>query len=262
MGLQVRCHGLRWWWARRDWLRSVCPGVLPGPRQAPGANDGQLPSSQRVSDCTWYHVPLVRMARIQRWLIFWRQFASRAGLLEHQLDGHVRCRILDDPRLETGPKVVDGRLVFRCHFWPRRSHARLGILHGLGLCHPWHRRRCVVQLRHQTQVQASYRRRDGHLRRARPRRYHRPTRERTLRRNLHHRPRWRQHRYHHRRLDRPSLAPNVRPDRLHLRHRGVVLYNLPPARLRHQSHPRSSPPRIRGGGIDRHGRRSIRGVCL
>ncbi len=152
LGLQVWCHGLCRRWARRNRLRHVCTCVLPGIGQASGENDGQLPPPQRVTDRIGNHLPVVRMVGIQRRLSLWRQPASRTSLLEHQPDRHVCVRDMGNPGLEVGEEMVHGRLVFRGHLRSRCRHARVRILHSLGIrdprCRHWRR----LQLRHQDQV--------------------------------------------------------------------------------------------------------------
>ena len=146
LGLHLGCAGLRRWWTRRNRFWYVRFGILDGPWETAGEDDDQLPPSQCLADHARNGFPVVRMARIQRWISLRRQFESRDGLLELQSDSDVCCRSLGYPRLETCPEVVDGWLVFRSHLGSCRCYTCVGVHHTLGFYHPRSRDRHRMQL--------------------------------------------------------------------------------------------------------------------
>jgi len=134
LGLQVRCHGLRRRWTRRNRFWSFCACILDDSRKTSREDDAELPPAQRFVDHSRNRLSVVRMARVQRRFCFRCQPSCYNGLLELQLDCHVRCNYLGSSRLETRSQVVHGRLVFRLYLWFGRCYPRFWIHYTLGQC--------------------------------------------------------------------------------------------------------------------------------
>ena len=148
----IRCNGLRWRRPRRDRLRFVGSSILNGPRKAPGEDDDEFPTTQRISHHARHRLPLVRLARLQWRLFLWRQLESNDGLLELQPYRHVRCCRLGHSRLEVGTEVVDGRLVLRYHLRSCCGHSCFWLYHPVGIHCSWCRDWSRVQLQHEEYV--------------------------------------------------------------------------------------------------------------
>ena len=132
MGLQVWCDGLRWRWAGRNWLGHVCAGLFDGSWKTAREDDAQLPAPQCLLHPPWNRLALVWLARFQRRFIFRCEPESRHGVLELQPDCYLRRCDLGPSRLQTGSKMVHGRLVFGYDFRTCGSNSRLWLHRHMG----------------------------------------------------------------------------------------------------------------------------------
>src|SRR6266536_6454459 len=82
LGLQVRGHGLRRRWPRRDRFWNVRPRLFVDSRQTGRENDAELPPAQRLLHLAWHHPAVVWLAGLQRRISIRREFESDNCLLE------------------------------------------------------------------------------------------------------------------------------------------------------------------------------------
>ena len=149
MGLCLWCDGLCWRWARRNRFWSFRSRICHGSWEATREDDAQFPPSQCLLHPPRNCLPLVWLARLQRWIFFWCQPESYHGLLEHEYHCNFCCHYLGSHGFQTSQKMVNGRLVLWHYLRSCRGHPCFWLYRHLGKCGIRSYYRSACQLGHE-----------------------------------------------------------------------------------------------------------------